>query len=75
LFDENAASHIAFGAAILNAVPGARTLPAEQRMVRGINDSSVHSDFMIGSDALDVDGITRDGEVKPILRAGAFVLD
>jgi aminopeptidase len=29
-------------------------------------------DFMIGSPALDVDGVTREGDVVPVLRAGAW---
>ena len=50
LFDENAASHIAFGAAILQCVPELAGLPAEERHERGVNHSSVHTDFMVGAD-------------------------
>jgi aminopeptidase len=37
-----------------------------------VNDSVVHVDFMIGSPELDVDGITRDGDVVPLLRSGVW---
>ena len=67
LFDENAASHIALG--------NAYTFPVEDEADRGrINTSAIHCDFMIGSPELDVDGITRDGQRVPILRAGDWQL-
>jgi aminopeptidase len=74
LFDENASSHIALGAAIVQAVPGAHDLSAEDRVARGVNQSSIHTDFMIGSNELEIDGVTKDGEAVPILRDGDWVL-
>jgi aminopeptidase len=74
LFDENASSHIALGAAIVQAVPGAHELSAEDRVARGVNQSSIHTDFMIGSNELEVDGVSKDGEAVPILRNGDWVL-
>jgi aminopeptidase len=74
LFDENASSHIALGASIVQAVPWAPELEADERSARGVNHSSIHTDFMIGSDALEVDGVTTDGEAVPILRNGDWQL-
>jgi aminopeptidase len=74
LFDENASSHIALGAAIVQAVPGAAELPAEERHARGINNSAIHTDFMIGSPEVEISGVTGDEEEVPILRAGDWVL-
>jgi aminopeptidase len=74
LFDENASSHIALGTSILQAVEGAPDLSAEERHARGINHSSIHTDFMIGSPELEVDGVSGDGESVPILRGGDWVL-
>jgi aminopeptidase len=74
LFDENASSHIALGEAIVEAVPSVAGLSAPERAARGVNSSSVHTDFMIGSDALEVDGITATGEAVPLLRGGAWQL-
>jgi len=74
LFDENAASHIAFGMSILQAHDGASALAPEERQARGINHSSIHTDFMIGSSEVDVWGVDGNGEETPILRAGDWVL-
>ena len=70
LFDENASSHIAFGASIVQALPWAPDASPEERHERGVNQSSIHTDFMIGSDDLEVDGITKEGETVPLLRNG-----
>ena len=43
-------------------------------MARGINHSSLHTDFMIGSDELAVSGVTAAGDEVPILRDGDWVL-
>ncbi|MGZ4333242.1 MAG: aminopeptidase [Gaiellaceae bacterium] len=74
LFDENAASHIALGASIVQAVPWAPELDPEERSARGVNHSSIHTDFMIGSDELEVDGVSASGEAVPILRNGDWLL-
>jgi aminopeptidase len=74
LYDENASSHIALGASIVKAVPWAGKLSSEERDARGVNHSTIHTDFMIGSDELEVDGVTASGEAVPILRHGDWVL-
>jgi aminopeptidase len=74
LFDENAASHIAFGASVLQAVPWAAEASVEERHARGVNQSSIHTDFMIGSDDVEVAGVTAAGDEVPILSAGEWVL-
>jgi aminopeptidase len=74
LFDENASSHIAFGASIVQALPWAAEASPEERHERGVNQSSIHTDFMIGSDDLEVDGITEQGEAVPLLRNGDWQL-
>jgi aminopeptidase len=74
LFDENAAAHIALGAAIVQGVDGALALSTEERQARGVNQSSIHTDFMIGSRDLDVWGVDKNGSESPILRKGDWVL-
>jgi aminopeptidase len=55
-------------------VPWASELSPEDRQERGVNHSSIHTDFMIGSNELEVDGVTADGEAVPILRNGDWLL-
>jgi aminopeptidase len=74
LFDENASSHIALGASIVQAIEWAPALSADERFERGVNHSSIHTDFMIGSDELEIDGVTASGEAVPILRNGDWQL-
>ena len=74
LYDENAASHIAIGSAYRFNVAGGVDMTAEQFAAKGGNDSLTHVDWMIGSDQIDVDGITKDGNREPVMRAGEFVI-
>jgi aminopeptidase len=65
LLDENAASHIALG----RAFP---FLAGDEATAARMNESDIHIDFMIGSDALTVTGITADGDRVPVLQGGAW---
>jgi aminopeptidase len=64
LYDENAASHIAFGSAYLDTV-------GEADLER-VNRSVAHLDFMIGGDDVAVTGVTQTGERVALLRDGAW---
>lgn len=72
LFDENAACHIALGAGFPNTVDGYENMTLEQVHEKGINDSVIHVDFMIGDGTLNIDGITADGRVVPVFRNGSW---
>jgi aminopeptidase len=74
LYDENASCHIAYGQGLPECVDGAVALSIEERAARGINHSNVHTDFMIGGPDVDVDGLTKDGEAVPIMRAEVWQL-
>jgi aminopeptidase len=67
LLDENAASHIALGQGLEFAVEGEDSL-------RRVNASTIHVDFMIGSDDVAVTGTTLDGRDVPLLRGGDWQL-
>ena len=73
LFDENAASHVALGTAYKFTLEGADTMTDEQFLRAGGNRSAVHVDFMIGSSALDVDGILTGDQAEPLMRRGDWV--
>ena len=73
LFDENAASHIALGAGWTPAVANATDLRADELHERGINQSLVHTDFMIGSPEVGIVGVTSDGDEVTLLENGEWV--
>ena len=39
----------------------------------GGNDSLAHVDFMIGSNEMDIDGLSGDGTAEPLMRGGEWV--
>ena len=75
LFDENAACHIALGNSYRETIIGGEDMTEEEFNASGGNKSLVHTDFMIGSDQLDIDGIKADDSRVPLLRAGEWAMD
>jgi aminopeptidase len=73
LFDENAASHVALGAAYKFTLDGAETLSDDEFEAAGGNRSATHVDFMIGSGELDVSGVLPDGTREPVMRRGEWI--
>jgi len=73
LFDENAASHIALGAAYKFTLQGGEAMSDEAFEQAGGNRSAAHVDFMIGSAELDVDGVLPSGASEPVLRKGEWI--
>jgi len=73
LFDENAASHIALGQSYSSCLRDSDKLTQEQLAARGANESLIHVDWMIGSDKLDIDGVTASGGAEPLMRQGEWV--
>ncbi|HFB39091.1 MAG TPA: aminopeptidase, partial [Oceanithermus sp.] len=72
LFDENAASHLAFGQAYSENLKDADRLAPEARKARGMNESLVHQDWMIGSEEVDVLGVREDGREVVLMERGRW---
>ena len=70
LFDENASCHLALGAGFNETLKGYENLTEEERKARGINESMIHVDFMIGSQDLQIVGVTKTGERVQIFKDG-----
>lgn len=72
LFDENASCHIAIGRAYAINIEGGVTMTPEELAAHGLNNSTMHVDFMIGSRELHIDGETASGERVPVFRNGMW---
>jgi aminopeptidase len=72
LFDENAASHIAFGQAYSVGLSGGSRMTPEQLAAHGANASLIHIDWMIGSGEVSVDGIAANGAIEPVMINGEW---
>lgn len=75
LFDENASCHLALGNAYPSSLIGGRELTSEQLFHKGANASTIHVDFMIGSDDLNITGVTQDNQRLPIFEHGEWVIE
>lgn len=72
LYDENASNHLAIGQAYAFSIKGGTEMTPEELKEAGLNRSTAHVDFMIGSDLMDIDGIKEDGTRVPIFRGGEW---
>ncbi len=72
LFDENAACHLAIGRGFTNVLRDYEKYSEEEAHEKGINDSIIHVDFMIGTDDLSVKAVTSDGSVVDIFTNGEW---
>lgn len=70
LFDENAACHLALGHGFTNTLKDYDKYTVKECYEKGINDSMIHVDFMIGTEDLSITAITRDGKRVPIFQNG-----
>ena len=75
LYDENASNHIALGQGYRPTIQGGEQMNNEQFEAAGGNNSLIHTDFMIGSGEMDVDGIHDDGSTEPVMRGGEWAFD
>jgi aminopeptidase len=72
LLDENAACHIALGSGLNFCLENGENLTEEEYASRGGNTSLGHTDFMIGSAEMNIDGLLFDGQREPVMRQGEW---
>jgi aminopeptidase len=72
LFDENAASHIALGQCYAKCFVDGDKLTPQQIAAQGGNQSLIHIDWMIGSDKIDIDGLSAGGRRVAVFRKGEW---
>ena len=70
LFDENAACHLALGRGFTNVLKDYDQYTTEECYAKGINQSMIHVDFMIGTEDLSITAVTRDGRRVAIFENG-----
>ena len=73
LFDENACCHVAAGRGFSEVIEGFMDMTDEEIYAKGINDSMIHMDFMVGSDDLHIVGIREDGSEVDIFVDGTWL--
>ena len=70
LYDENAVCHLAIGMGFMDCLTDYHNRTLEEGRLLGINDSMIHTDFMIGCDTMNIDAICADGRTVRIFENG-----
>lgn len=72
LYDENAACHVALGMGFKELLDV--NLTTEEAKSKGINDSIIHVDFMIGTRDLDIVGVDAKGNKHQLFKDGEWAI-
>ena len=72
LYDENASCHLALGMGFPECLMGGVSMDKDELLARGVNQSSTHVDFMIGTDDMNIYGIDTDGTETPVFVNGQW---
>lgn len=73
LYDEIASCRLALGAGFPDCFESGYDMSPESLIKADMNQSHTHVDFMIRSDDLKIDGITKQGDVAPIFVDGQWI--
>jgi len=74
LYDENASCHLALGRAYPTTVKGTEGKNDDELNKMGVNTSMAHEDFMMGSEDMDIIGITQDDKEVQVFKAGEWAI-
>lgn len=72
LYDENASCHLALGMGFPECIKGGLEMSKDELMRVGVNQSSTHVDFMIGTDDMAILGVKKDGTELPLFVNGQW---
>lgn len=75
LFDENDASHLALGAGYPFGLRGGLEMTPEELQESGLNQSSQHIDFVVGSSDTTIMGVRSDGSTDVLIKEGEWAFD
>lgn len=75
LFDENASCHLALGRGFTNLIKDYESFTTKELHDKGINDSIIHVDFMIGTKDMSITANTRDGKSVEIFKNGEWAFE
>ncbi|MGO1820472.1 MAG: aminopeptidase [Senegalia sp. (in: firmicutes)] len=70
LFDENASCHLAFGKAYPTTIKDGSKMSEDELKQKGVNESLIHEDFMVGSADMNIIAEKEDGEKIQIFKDG-----
>lgn len=74
LYDENASCHLAIGDSFPTCLDNGENMSLEELKSHGLNQSTVHTDFMVGTSDLKIVGVTYDNQELIVFENGNFVL-
>lgn len=74
LYDENASCHLAIGDSFPSCLENGEAMSSEELKKHGLNQSLVHTDFMVGTSDLKIIGTLPDGQEILVFESGNFVL-
>lgn len=72
LYDENAVCHLALGAGFTGCIRDFEKYTNDELHAKGVNDSMIHEDFMIGTPDLSITAETFDGRTVPLFKDGSW---
>lgn len=75
LYDENDGCHIAIGRAYPTCIDGGTVMSKEDQVEVGLNFSTTHVDFVVGSPELNVHGVRGDRSEEAIIEAGEWAFE